>query len=36
MVLDCVRVFTSVRDGRVPLAGIEPTRISLFVRENLP
>ncbi len=36
MVLDCVRVFTNVRDGRVPLAGIEPTRISLFVRENLP
>ena len=36
MVLDCVRVFTNVRDGREPLAGIVPTRISLFVRENLP
>ena len=36
MVLDCVRIFTNLRDGRAALAGIEPTRISLFVRENLP
>ncbi len=36
MVLDCVRIFTNVRDGREPLTGVTPTQISLFVRENLP
>jgi hypothetical protein len=36
MVLDCVRIFTNVRDGREPLTGVAPTQIGLFVRENLP
>ncbi len=36
MVLNCVRIFNNLRDGRPALAGIEPLRIALFVRENLP
>jgi LacI family transcriptional regulator len=36
MVLDCVRIFTNVRDGRDPMSGVTPTQISLYVRENLP
>ena len=35
MTLNCVRIFTNLRDGRAALAGIEPIQISLFVRENL-
>ena len=35
MVLNCVRIFTNLRDGRAALSGIEPIQISLFVRENL-
>ena len=35
MVLNCVRIFTNLRDGRAAMAGIEPMQISLFVRENL-
>jgi LacI family transcriptional regulator len=36
MVLNCVRIFRNVREGRPALAGIEPLRIGLFIRENLP
>ncbi|HEX2114142.1 MAG TPA: LacI family DNA-binding transcriptional regulator [Alphaproteobacteria bacterium] len=36
IVLNCVRIFTNVRDGREPMTGVAPTQISLFVRENLP
>ena len=36
MVLNCLRIFTNLREGRAALSGIEPIRISLFVRENLP
>jgi LacI family transcriptional regulator len=36
MVLNCVRIFTNLREGKPALAGIEPLRISLIVRENLP
>jgi LacI family transcriptional regulator len=35
MTLNCVRIFTNLRDGRAAMAGIEPIEISLFVRENL-
>jgi LacI family transcriptional regulator len=36
MVLNCLRIFTNLREGRAALLGIEPMQISLFVRENLP
>jgi LacI family transcriptional regulator len=36
LMLNCVRIFTNLRDGRAALSGIEPMQISLFVRENLP
>ena len=36
MVLNCVRIFTNLRENKAALAGIEPLRISLVVRENLP
>ncbi len=35
MVLDCVRIFTNLRDGRAAKAGVEPVRINLVMRENL-
>ena len=34
--LNCVRIFANLRDGRDAMAGIEPARISLVLRENLP
>jgi LacI family transcriptional regulator len=36
MIVDCVRIFTNLRDGRRALAGVEPVRISIVLRENLP
>ncbi len=36
MILDCVRIFTNLRDGRAARAGVEPVRISIVLRENLP
>jgi LacI family transcriptional regulator len=36
MVLNCVRVFTNLRDGRSTTSGVEPVRISIVLRENLP
>jgi LacI family transcriptional regulator len=36
MVLNCVRIFKNLREGRAALSGIEPLHINLFVRENLP
>ncbi len=36
MVLNCVRIFTNLRDGRSAAAGVEPVRISIVLRENLP
>jgi len=36
MVLNCVRIFTNVRDGRNAASGVEPVRISIVLRENLP
>jgi LacI family transcriptional regulator len=35
LTLNCVRIFTNLRDGRAALSGVEPMQISLFVRENL-
>lgn len=35
MILDCVRIFTNLRDGRAATAGVEPVRINLVMRENL-
>lgn len=35
IVLDCVRILTNLRDGRSALAGVEPTRINIVLRENL-
>jgi LacI family transcriptional regulator len=36
MVLNCVRIFTNLRDGRSATSGVEPVRISIVLRENLP
>lgn len=36
MVSNCVRIFTNLRDKREPMAGVEPIRISIILRENLP
>ena len=34
--LNCVRTFCNLRDGRSASAGIEPMRISIVLRESLP
>ena len=36
MLLNSVRIFTNLRDGRSASAGVEPVRISIVLRENLP
>ncbi len=36
MILNAVRIFTNLRDGRRPTAGVEPMRISIVLRENMP
>jgi LacI family transcriptional regulator len=36
MVLNCVRIFANLRDGRNATSGVEPVRISIVLRENLP
>lgn len=36
MLLNAVRIFTNLRDGRRATAGVEPVRISIVLRENLP
>jgi len=35
-VLNCVRIFTNLRDGREPLTGVDPVGIHIVLRENLP
>jgi len=35
-VLNCVRIFANLRDGRSPMAGVDPMPISIVLRENLP
>jgi LacI family transcriptional regulator len=36
MLLNCVRIFSNLRDGRGATAGVEPVRIGIVLRENLP
>lgn len=36
VVMNCVRIFCNLREKRDPLAGVEPLRISVVFRENLP
>jgi LacI family transcriptional regulator len=36
LVLNCVRMFVNLRDGRDAATGISPARISVVTRENLP
>lgn len=36
MVQNCVRIFTNLREGRSATSGVEPLRISIVLRENLP
>jgi LacI family transcriptional regulator len=36
MLSSCVRIFTNLRDGRNATSGVEPVRISIVLRENLP
>jgi LacI family transcriptional regulator len=36
MLLNCVRIFSNLRDGRGATAGVEPVRIGVVLRENLP
>jgi len=33
---NCARIFANLRDQREPLAGVDPVRIAIVVRENLP
>lgn len=35
-VMNCVRIFANVRDGREPTNGVETTRSQVIFRENLP
>ncbi len=35
-VMNCVRIFANVRDGREPTSGVETTRSQVIFRENLP
>jgi LacI family transcriptional regulator len=36
LIMNCVRIFTNLRERRNPLVGVEPVRISLVLREKLP
>jgi LacI family transcriptional regulator len=36
MVLNSVRIFTNLREGKTALADVAPARVSVVVRENLP
>jgi LacI family transcriptional regulator len=36
MVMNCARIFSNLRDGRDATSGVEPVRISVVMRENLP
>jgi len=35
-IMNCVRIFANLREGKAPLAGIEAVRVGVIVRENLP
>jgi LacI family transcriptional regulator len=36
MVTNCARIFSNLRDGNDVMSGVEPVRISIVMRENLP
>jgi LacI family transcriptional regulator len=36
MIGNCVRIASNLRDGRPALEGVEPIRMGVFLRENLP
>ncbi|WP_050465129.1 LacI family DNA-binding transcriptional regulator [Herbaspirillum autotrophicum] len=36
MIMNCVRIFTNLRERKEALAGVEAVRISIVLRENLP
>ena len=36
MIGNCVRIAANLRDGRPALEGVEPIRMGIFLRENLP
>ena len=36
MVMNCARIFANLRDGNEVMSGVEPVRISIVMRENLP
>ena len=36
MVANCARIFSNLRDKRDVMSGVEPVRISVITRENLP
>ncbi|MBP0598745.1 LacI family DNA-binding transcriptional regulator [Herbaspirillum sp. LeCh32-8] len=36
MIMNCVRIFTNLRERRDALSGVEAVRISVILRENLP
>lgn len=35
-IMNCVRIFANLREGKAALAGIEAVRVGVIVRENLP
>jgi LacI family transcriptional regulator len=35
-IMNTIRIFANLREGRGPLAGIEPVRIGVILKENLP
>jgi LacI family transcriptional regulator len=36
LIMNSVRIFTNLRARKNPLVGVEPVRISVVLRENLP
>jgi LacI family transcriptional regulator, galactose operon repressor len=36
MVTNSARIFANLRDGTDAMSGVEPVRISVILRENLP
>jgi LacI family transcriptional regulator len=34
--MNAARIFANLRDGRDVMSGVEPLRISVVMRENLP
>ena len=36
VLLNAVRIFNNLREGRGALAGVEPVKIGIILRENLP